>query len=484
MIRAFFKDSFIYAVPALLSRGISLLLVPLYTRVLNTADYGAFDLFMAFSSFALIIVAFEVAQGVARFYAGATDTQSKMAYASSALWFTVVCYSVFVVVMFLYAEQLSRLILGREGMLLFYHIGVLYVACNAVFSLLLNQFRWELRPLENAIASGIYSMGAAAAAVVLAYFMNLGVVGLIGGLLVGALLGVIYSLSRLRKSFYFKVDKARLREMLVFSVPLVPGGIAIVAGAYLDRVMINYMMGVDEVGLFGVGFRVASIVGLLVVGFQGALTPLIYVHHRDPETPENISRIFRYFVVLALFVCVCASLFSRDVLVLMTTESFYSAAGVVAFLAPAMLLAQMYVFAPGINIAKKTHLMVWVNLIGLLLGVVLNFIFIPLWGVKGAGLSTLLGNFFVFGAVMFFSQRYYYVPHRWWRLGLACLCAMVAVVLGELILEFNGYAHWLINIVLLFALGVAMLTLRLILPGELSFLVGLIFALFHARKKR
>ena len=90
MIRTFLKDSAVYTVPSIISRGLALLLVPFYTRVLSTADYGSLDLLMVFASVVNSSIALEVSQGVARFYVSEPISERKVMYASSALWFTFV----------------------------------------------------------------------------------------------------------------------------------------------------------------------------------------------------------------------------------------------------------------------------------------------------------------------------------------------------------------------------------------------------------
>lgn len=466
MIRAFLKDSVIYAIPALLSRGISIFLVPLYTRVLSAADYGSFDLLIAFSSFVSLVVALEISQAVARFYTGTEDKNYKVSYASSALWFTVFCYLVFSVVALAFSKPLSVFVMGRDGLVHIFQLGILYISLNAIFSLVQNQFRWELKGKNYAIASLLLSFSSALGAVVLAYFMKLGLFGLVWGLILGTMIGTLYGLWNLRTSYRLQFDMARVREMLVFSVPLVPAGLAVVASIYIDRIMISYLMTIDDVGLFGVGVRLASIVGLLMVGFQGALTPLVYTYHRNPETPAHLAKIFRYFSAFALLLCAGVSIFAKDILKFMTSPEYYSAATVVAFLAPAALLAQMYIFAPGIGIAKKTHLMIWINLSGLVVSVLLSWFLIPLYGIEGAGVSTLISYIFVFAAYMCSSQLYYPVPHSWFSILVSCLlcCVTVATVLW---LDFLGWERWFFNVVSLALLLTAFIGLGLIKMEEL-----------------
>jgi len=478
MIRAFFKDSIIYVVPALFTRGISIFLVPLYTRVLTTSDYGSLDLLMIFSNVALLVVALEISQGVARFYSTTECGVDKVRYVSSAFWFTLCCYSLFSLMLFLFVEPVSGLVMGRAGLVYEFYIGVIYIALNAIFSFLQNQFRWELRARDYAVASFIFSFASAMGAVFFAYYLRWGLLGLLLGLSAGAALGVVYGVFRLRHSLRFQLDWILLREMLVFSIPLVPASLLVVASAYIDRIMVNELMTIEDVGLFGIGARLASIVSLLVVGFQGALTPLIYAHYQEDKTPRDLAVIFRYFVALALLVCVCVSLFARDILLLMTTPEYYEAETVVAFLAPAMLLAQMYIFAPGIGISKKTHLIIWINLLSVGLGVAFNYFLIPIFGIKGAAFSTLTCNFLAFSCYLYVSQRFYYVPHRWCGLIVASLLSFF-VVFGMAFLDLIDWVRWLVNCAAILVLALFFIVLNVVSLQDLRFARNILLRLWH-----
>ena len=155
--------------------------------------------------------------------------------------------------------------------------------------------------------------------------------------------------------------------------------------------MINYYLSLEEVGLYGIGYRLASVSTLVLVGFQMALTPLVYKHYHEPETPHQLATIFRTFLAIAVVIFLILSLFADVALWILTTPAYYAASQVVVFLVPAILLSQMYIFAPGIGIAKKTHLFVWINAGGAILNIFFNWMLIPRVGYVGAGIATLMG---------------------------------------------------------------------------------------------
>ena len=460
MLRTFLKDSVVYTVPSVISRGLAVFLVPLYTRVLSPGDFGSLDLLIVFAGIVNVTIALEVSQGVARFYAGEQDPKSKVAYASSAFWFTLACYSVFALLMLALADPLSSWILGQVGLETAFRIGIFYIWINGLFYLIQNQFRWELRSKEYAVTSMLMSFATAVSAVWLAYGLQWGLEGLLIAMAAGSLSGAVLGLWWLRGTFRLRFDVARLREMLAFSIPLVFSGVAVWISLYIDRLMINHFLTIDEVGLYGVGYRLASIAGLAMVGFKGALSPLVYTYYREADTPRQLARIFRFFLTYALMLFLGLSLFASEILRTMTTQAYYGAATIIVYLVPALLLANMYIFAPGIGIAKRTQYLIWINIGGALLNGALNYALIPILGIIGAALATMLNYLAVFVCYMVLSQRLYYVPHKWRAISAAVFIAgSIAALVPQWSLpdDFRWIVYVLALIVFFFlALGLGM----------------------------
>ncbi|HQI24986.1 MAG TPA: oligosaccharide flippase family protein, partial [Smithella sp.] len=430
MLRAFFRDSVVYAIPAFVNRGMSIFLVPLYTRVLKPADYGVLDMLMVFGSLVNLTVALEVSQGVAIHYTDEISSDKKILYASTAFWFTLFCYTLFLFIGLIFAPFLSQWVMGIGGLEFIFRLGILYIWFNGLFYLIQNQYRFELRSKGYAMVTILVSTITAVVSVFLAYGLSWGLPGILYGMVAGGAIGCIYGFWGLRSSFRLRFDGARLKEMLTFSIPLVPSGIAVFISLYINRLMINHYLTLGDVGLFGIGFRLASIIGLVMVGFQGAMMPLVYSHYREEQTPRHLALIFRLFIAFSLLVFIGLTVFAKEILWIMTTPAYYSSQKVVIFLVPAILLSNMYIFAPGIGIARKTHLILWINLGGAAVNTLLNWLLIPMFGIEGAAVSTLLGYACVFAAYMYFSQRLYHVPHNWIPIFLSVLIAFFLAFLG------------------------------------------------------
>jgi O-antigen/teichoic acid export membrane protein len=417
MLKSLFRDSVIYTIPTFITNGLSLILAPLYTRMLTPTDYGSLDLLTVFGSIVRLTVALEVTQGLARYYLTEKDAEEKVVYASTALWFSAVCYTLFLIVAFTFSKELSALVFGEQGLELYFRLGSIYIAMHGVQYLLQSQFRWEFRSTNFITSSLIVMFTTPALSILLAYGFGWGLTGVLCGQIGGYLAGIGYGIWNLRNSFRFRFDRVRLKQMLLYSVPLVPSGVAVFANNYADRVILNSYMSLGDVGLYSIGFKLASSAGLVLVGFRNALTPLIYAHYSEPGTPRELARIFRWFVGFALAAFLLLSIFATEIFYVLTPPTYYPASQIVVFLVPAVLLSNMYIFFPGIDIAKKTYLILTINFVVAVLNVLFCLWLIPLYGVAGAAVATLLGYGCMFFFYLWFSQKLYFVPHDWKRLG-------------------------------------------------------------------
>lgn len=449
MLRDFVRDSAIYGGATLLVRGLSLLLLPFYTRVLSTGEYGLVDLSTVFITLVLLTVALEVSQGIARLFADA-DADERVGYASTALWFSIGAYGLFVAVALPFAEDLSAILFEAPERADLMRLVIVSAAPSGLFQLLINQLRWRLQPMAYAAGSLTFAFISIGATIVLVLVAGLGVFGVLLGQLIGAAAGGALCLYLARDLYRLRFDRDKLLEMLRFSLPLVPSSVGVFVTLYIDRFAIKELMTVEDVGLFGIGYRIAAVVSLLVLAVQTAITPLVYARYRDPDTPAQLARVFRYFVGGALVLAVGLSLFAREILVVVTTPAFYAGAAVVPLLAPALLLSAMYVFAPGLGIAKRTGTQALITLAGAVLNTILNFILIPVWGIVGAAAATLISAAVIFAAYMITSQRLYFVPHGWGRLTLAAGLAALAALVGTLVPLPSGPAI-IVKVVLMVA---------------------------------
>jgi O-antigen/teichoic acid export membrane protein len=420
-MRTLWRDGAVYALGTIVSRGLGLLLLPLYTRALAPQQFGVLDLIVTAGVLVNLLVPLETPQAVARLWNERADGDPRRRLAVTGLVFAAICYAVFVALAWLFADAIAPALGGGPQRSSAVKAGAAFIAANGLMLVLQGHFRWALQPRAYAVSGGAYSLlvlGGLAALLAGSGVSVSEVLWLQCAAATAVALGCVWSQ---RWQLGWRIDSADLLAMLRFSLPLVPAGVAVFATLNLHRFVLNTLGSLEDVGLFAVASRLAGVATLVLLGVQSALTPLIYAHHAEPETPARLARLFEGFWVIALLVCLLLGLLGRELLALLATPDYANAAPLMLWLAPAALLAQMYIFAPGIPLAKKTHWQLALTVTSAALGLLLSWWWVPAWGALGAAAATCMAVTAFFGTWLAAGQRLYRLPLRWRPLALASL---------------------------------------------------------------
>ena len=471
MLKLLFKDSVIYTIPNLFSKGLGILVIPIYTRALTQTEYGNLDLLIVVANLVNLTIAFEVSQGVARFYTTEKKKNNQKKIVSSAFIFFVICHLFFLGAVNYFALPMSAFIIGPGADSTIFMLGMVYASVHGLFGFVQNQYRWDLKSIQYASLSISTSVLSIIFAIYLAIFMDQGLTGIIIGQCLGNTLGVIVGLYFQRKVFFNGFSLKYLWQMLSFSLPLVPAGLAIFFSNYLDRFMINQMVGLEAVAIYGVGFRVAGLIGITIIGLKGALMPAIYRYHDDASTPIKIEQTFRIFITGALFFSLIIILFSDVIITLLSGQLYMPASSVVPFLIVGIILTQTYIFTPGMALAKKTALILFVNVVGIFVNAVMNFYLIPKFGILGASIATFFSGLSLFSLNMYYSQRFYFVPHDWRKI-LIVLISFTTLILSSFLGLEDLFLELLMSFTLLSLMIIITYKFDLVKRDEWSFFLN------------
>lgn len=269
------------------------------------------------------------------------------------------------------------------------------------------------------------------------------------GQIFGNIFGIFLSIYYSKKSYKLVFIYEKFMEMVSFSYPLVFSGVAIFVALYIDRIAIKELLGFKELGIYGIAYRFATVASLVMIGFQSSLSPLIYKHYKEEDTPKNIAKLFDGFVIFALFVISGSILFSKEVIVLMSTSEYYDAAIIIPLLVMAIFFSNMYIFAPGMDIAKKTKTIATISTIGAIINTILNYVMIPIFGLIGASFATLVSSMFVFYTRVVLSNKCYNINYGFMKKILIVLSVVVISYLTNSLYDDISVSSVIIKFILL-----------------------------------
>ena len=412
MLKSFFKNNLIYTTGSVLTGGIAIFLLPFYTRYLSPAEYGVIDLFMVIGAIVNLTIALEISQGIARYYQDAKNDKEKKEYTSSAFWFTVLVYLLFFFFSFVFRDTFTFWLLHDGSKKNIFLLAVFAITTNGIFYFTQNQLKWEIKPKKSIIVMTVYFFLLASVSVYLLVARGLKVESIFIGQITGNIIAFLVAIFYSRKSYGFIFCTSKFKEMVSYSAPLVLSSIGVFVAIYIDRIAIKDLLGLEELGIYGVAYRFAAVAGLVMIGFQQSLTPLIFKNYKKKKTPSDIAKIFNVFIIFALIVIVASILFAKEIVVVFTSAAFYSSASLITILIMAVFFSNMYIFAPGMSLAKKTKLIAIIAICAAILNIILNYTLIPVIGLRGAAYATLISAVCAFFLYQTLSNKYYHIPYQ------------------------------------------------------------------------
>jgi len=428
----------------IVAKGIAVVTIPLYTRHVSPAGYGAANSLLTAVILASIFLRVGVGEAFIRFYFDDEDGSRRARIARTATatvaWTTTVASLLAVVL----AAPLSRLILGyRDPLLLDCAVVGLWAFTN------LEMAYAQLRVDERARAY-VYASGTNVALTVI-FTVSLVVIGNEGarGLLLGnfgasavVVLGLWWVL---RRRFSLRVRWSDLRAMLRFGLPTVPADASVYALQVADRFYVYRGYSHAAAGEYSVALQFATVVFVLVRGFQYAWPPLAYSISSDVEASRLYALVTTYFVLATGAVVAAVALLGRWIVRLLAAPQYFGAHAALPWLALAWTLYGLYqVMIVITGRARATTRNLPAAGAGLVVNVVLLFVLVPGGGlglgIAGAGIA-LCGAYVAMLLVMHaLTRRLFPVAFEWRRLAqLTAILAGVAVS-GELLLPASGFA--------------------------------------------
>ncbi len=425
-----------YTAASILSKLIAVALLPLYTRYLTPADYGAAEVMFAAVVSASIVVRLGTVEALLRFYYKDDEDPDRVVATSFATMFWVATAAALVALPF--AGQISEALLNRSAPdLARISIGGLWVL--TMFEYLLTLFRLEERARAFFLTTIFNVAVTIGLTVVLVVGQGEGARGLLLGSFAAGAAFVLGLIVVHRRRLSLRVDRELLRRLMRFGLPTMPAELSLYLLNFVDRIIIVRSAGLAEAGLYSLAVKFAQAVNVLVRGFQLAWPPLAYSIRDDGEARRAYAAIVTWFVAGCAFVVTGMWLLSRWIVRALAAPEFFGSYKAIGLISTAVTLYALYmVLVVILGRTGRTGFNLPAAIAALVVNVALNLALVPPLGIVGAGIA-LVASYVVVLALMYgFTQRLFPVPYEWGRLTRVVLVSAALVLAGELLLPTSG----------------------------------------------
>jgi O-antigen/teichoic acid export membrane protein len=238
-----------------------------------------------------------------------------------------------------------------------------------------------------------------------------------------------------RKDLRWGFNRAELRIMLAFGVPIIFGRIAASVFQWIDRFFLKHYTTLRIVGIYSLGNQLATPVSLLITTpFSMIWANMQFSAMKDDDAKEYYARMLTYVVFAASTLALPLAILIEDVLRIFARDKYWEAATIVPWLAfNAVLDAANPVLNIGLSLKRKSIHSASIFIIAALINVGLNFIIIPPFGMMGATIATVISYIVMLAIKYFISQHFVHVDFEWARIGKVFACAFALFILSRTI---------------------------------------------------
>jgi O-antigen/teichoic acid export membrane protein len=470
------KHTAIYSLGNLGAKLIGLLLLPIYTEYLSPSQYGVLSILEITSQFAVAVLSLKLASGMLRWCSQENDEKKR-----KSIVFTTYITVIFTLLFFNlgvapFSGSFSKLLFDTNDLSFYFDILWLWASFEILNQTTINLIRFKeksslfvllfLSKLTIILGLNIYFL----------VFLELGVKGIIISQLIGNLVMFIATIPIILKNINFKFSYQILIEMSRFSVPLIFSTISMMVLTLSDRYMIRYFLNFSEVGIYSLGYKLASVINLfLIQSFQMGFLPIAYKTFDKPGAPRFFSKVTTYYIYVMVFMALVIVFFSKEVIILFafSNPNYWVAYTVVPLLTFSFILRGInYVVSLGLHYVKKTKYNGRIVLIAAVVNILLNLVLIPEFGIYGAAYSTIISTFLMMVLFYIFSQKHYPIQYE---IGRIIKIMLAGSILFALTFTFQNTSIWLsasIKLLLLFVFPFLLLVFRFYEPIELDRIKG------------
>jgi len=432
-IKRLAKHSAIYGAGGVVSRILAVLLLPLYTRYLNPADYGAIETLLALSVVLVIVLRLGIQNAFFRFYFDSPDPAYRLRVVRTSFWFTMGMATLGLLAGLLLAGPISTGLFGNSSHADLVRASFVGLWAQMNYEQLTALFRVEERSVAFVIASLVNLLVTVAVTIMLVVVFDQGALGVIVGNFVGTLVVWGALLAYRTEQLGLEFDRPLLRAMNRFGLPLVPSALGLWITNFSDRFFLVKLSGVHDTGLYSIGVRVAAALALLLTAFRTAFPAFAYSIQDDGVARRTYGFVLTYLTFICAWLALALGALSPWIVRLLTTHQYQPGERVVAPLAFGLTFFAGYiVMVVSVGRARRTQFNWVVTGAAAAVNIGLNLLLIPPFGIMGAAIATLAAYATMFAGMAWRAQLIFPIDAQWRRLATAvgAAAALTAVVRG------------------------------------------------------
>lgn len=373
----------------LIVKILTLFTLPIISNLLTPEEYGFYSLFMVYVSYATILYTANLLPAISRFW---YDDVDKTIFSGTSILASSSIFIVLSLISIIFHESIDKFFNIDFKILILILIFVIFQNIDLV----VKQIFVALRKSKLiSVLSVIYAMLLFLVTLFYIYFIDKKFSLVYANLTVGLLFSIIY-VYYIKDYVKLEFNKNYFKQNMRYSIPLLFDTLAAMLMVTIDKIMLEHYLGVETLGLYSFAYSIGLLLSSVIVfPLLSAWTPNYFedMNNRNYVKLDNEIYSMTKMITMVSFFMI---LFYSEFVYLLFNTSYYDGFVILPYIVVssfALFLWQIY--GRSIGYAKKNFYMIMVTVSAGLLNILLNYLFIPKYGMLAASLITLISYSFM-----------------------------------------------------------------------------------------
>lgn len=455
-LKKFFGDTIIYGIGSVIPRVINFLLVIVTTSALDTTSFSAQTKWYIYAAFINVILALGLETTFFRFY---TKKENKEKVISTSFFILTMSTLVFLILSLLFQNSLIDFLELKENIYFYILIGV--TALDAIMVIPYALLRVQGKAIKFVLVKMIYIIiyscivicalkiipnlpADVAQRMQLQNFkpdiLHLYIASIVASF--ACFIALIPNISHIK----FTRDLELSKEMLQYGIPIMIGGVAYIINEQSDRLIIPKLISESTNGIYAACYKLSVFMTLYITAFRMGAEPYFFNQSAMVDAKTKYSLIMRWFVVIGcgfvIFITVFIDLFAY----LFLKQEIYKTG---IYIVPILLLAHLCFgiysnLSIWYKLTDKTRFGMYISILGAFLTLISLFTLVPILGIVGGAIATLITYGFMMFISWYWGQKYYPISYDVMYILMTMGFTAILVILSFMLYRENYLASVLI----------------------------------------
>jgi len=401
--------SFVYAVGNTLGAVGGFILIPLYTHILSTAEYGVLELLNRTADILMLFMLMGVRQAFIRFYFDRDEAEWHKTVVCTTLVLILTSAVIVSLIFFPFRNLIADVLFSESATGALFVFVLIWVILNLLVRVGMTHLQIQMKSVKYVTISFISFILFITSNIILVYIYRKGIIGiLITNIWVSALIGFTF-LFFLIKWARFKFSFGLAKDLLRFGLPFLPT----TAFGFLlmnsDRYILGVFSSLDDVGIYSLAYKIGFLgLGLIMGSFEKVWSPFLFENYDKSEGPSLIGKAFTYYTMISITAGLLISVMAPIVIPLISHKSFHGSSKLISLICLGSIFYSMASLADaGVLISKKTGYKPLIFGLSSFIAIALNLVLVPRYGSSGAALAISFSFLALFLINLYVSNKFY-----------------------------------------------------------------------------